>query len=143
MKAISLWQPHATWVAMKWKTIETRTHDRFRSLRGQRIIIHAAQKAEDYRLLGEYLPPMDLVEQQNYTDRVGLQRGRLLCTAKVVIARWAPNIYFDLQEEWNKQGMCEVAGKYLLFLDDIQPLRDMIPFRGRQGIFNVPDELIK
>ena len=48
-----------------------------------------------------------------------------------------------LIEGWDIKAMCEVAGKFCLFLEDIKPLRSRVPFRGRQGIFNVPDELIK
>jgi len=46
---------------------------------------------------------------------------------------------FVEHEEWNRQAMCEVEGKFCLFLEDIKPLTTRIPFRGRQGIFNVPE----
>ena len=39
--------------------------------------------------------------------------------------------------------MCEVGGRYLLFLAEIELLMKPILFCGRQGIFNVPDELIE
>ena len=38
--AITLWQPWATWIAWRWKTIETRGHDRFRRLVGQFASVH-------------------------------------------------------------------------------------------------------
>jgi hypothetical protein len=41
---ITLWLPWAMWVAWGWKTIETRTHNRFQSLVGKLIGIHAALK---------------------------------------------------------------------------------------------------
>ena len=146
MKAISLHQPWATCIAMKWKTIETRTHARFKSLEGQRIAIHAAKKVVPITsFFCECLPldgtHHDILKVNNITRFVEICRGKIVCTARVVKARWAPNIGFDLREKWNKQAMCEAAGKFLLFLDEIEPINP-IPFRGRQGIFNVPDELL-
>jgi len=44
MKIISMHQPMATWVILGWKTIETRLHDRFACLKGQRIGIHSTEK---------------------------------------------------------------------------------------------------
>jgi len=142
MKTISLWQPWATLVALKWKTIETRTHARFQSLlTQQRIAIHAAQKVDGdlSPLFYENLPRMNTVQIENLFLFMEMCRGKVICTAKVVNTRWAPNVDFVEREEWNRQALCEVAGKYLLFLDEIEPLKKMVPFRGRQGIFNVPD----
>lgn len=34
IKCISMWQPWAWWVMRGWKTIETRTHNRFKGLAG-------------------------------------------------------------------------------------------------------------
>jgi hypothetical protein len=41
---ITLWQPWATWVILGWKTIETRTHQNFKSLAGRTIYIHAGKR---------------------------------------------------------------------------------------------------
>ena len=143
MKAITLWQPQASWIALNWKTIETRTHERFKSLEGQRIAIHAAKKVDESEIANRFLPPMDGLGVQNYLTFINICRGKIVCTARVVECRWAPNVGFDLREEWNRKAMCEVAGKYLLFLDEIEPVSRMIPFRGRPGIFNVSDELVE
>ncbi len=143
MKAISLWGPWATWVCMKWKTIETRNHDRFKGLAGQRIVIHATQKIDSSAIINPYLPSdLGPLQIENLWRFVPLCRGKLLCTATVKDAAWAHEIEND-HEELNRKAMCGVSGKFLLFLEDIQPLRDRIPYRGRQGIFNVPDHLIR
>lgn len=141
MKAISLHQPWAIWVAMKWKTIETRTHDRFKSLLGQRIAIHAAKKVDVSALSNRYIPLKDSMLVQNMWLLTKMSGGCVVCTAKVVGHGWMGNTNEIERSAFNKQAMCEVAGKFLLFLDDIQMLRDRVPFRGTQGIFNVPDEL--
>ena len=143
MKAITLWQPWATFVAMKWKTIETRTHERFKGLKGQRITIHAAMKVDKAGIFNDFLPHMNPTQLVNYGLFIDTCLGKVICTATVTDARWAPNVDFVEREEWNKKAMCEAGGKFCLFLEDIKPLKNRIPFRGRQGIFNVPDELIK
>lgn len=44
---ITLYQPWASWVMNGWKTIETRTHDRFKGLAGKKIGIHAGSHFDD------------------------------------------------------------------------------------------------
>lgn len=44
MKAITLWQPWASAIALGYKTIETRSWSAPKALIGQRIAIHAAQR---------------------------------------------------------------------------------------------------
>ena len=144
MKAITLWQPWATFVAMKWKTIETRTHQRFRSLKGQRIAIHAGKRFDITGFRQDYCPSDMNRFLQNYdikefTDRYA---DEIVCTAKVIDARWAPNVDFVERHQWNRKAICEVGGKYCLFLDDIEPPVNRINIRGHQGIFEVPDDWI-
>jgi len=140
MPAISMWQPWATFVCLGWKTIETRTHERLKSLKGKRIVIHATQKVDESAFMNMYYPKsLSMLDAINLTGFVNMNRGRLLCTATVAAARWAPNVQFDEHEEWNKKAMCDVAGKFCLFLEDIEPLRERVPFKGRQGIFYVPE----
>lgn len=40
---ITLYQPWATWIMRGWKTIETRTHNRFACLDHKTILIHAGK----------------------------------------------------------------------------------------------------
>jgi hypothetical protein len=127
---------------MRWKIIETRTHERFKSLVGQRIAIHAAMKVDKAGIFNEFLPHMSSIQLVNYGLFIDICLGKIICTATVNAARWAPNVDFVEREGWNKKAMCGVGGKFCLFLEDIEPLTTRIPFRGRQGIFNVPDELI-
>jgi hypothetical protein len=47
LPCITLWRPWSTWIADGRKTIETRTHDRFRSLVGKRIGITRVHLEED------------------------------------------------------------------------------------------------
>ena len=144
MKTITLWQPWATFVAIDWKTIEARTHQRFKGLVGQRIAIHAARKIDRLSEWVEHVPPgRKVLDGFNLDTLIDMSCGTIVCTATVTAARWAPNVDFVEREEWNSKSLCEVAGKFCLFLEDVKPLKIRIPFRGRQGVFNVPDELIK
>jgi len=52
---ITLYQPWATWIMREWKTIETRTHNRFKSLNGKRILIHAGKKTDKSALSNSFL----------------------------------------------------------------------------------------
>lgn len=148
MKAITLYNPHAQWICMKWKTIETRMHNRFKGLVGGRIAIHAALKIDDAAFFGKHF--MDRMHDsgngplaiQNQLALSRMWRGKVLCTAVITEARWAPNVGFVERDEWNRRAMCEVAGKYCLFLDEIRPLKEPMIYKGRQGIFDVPEELI-
>lgn len=54
MKAITLWQPWATLIAIGAKTIETRSWPAPPALYGQRIAIHAASKLPRYHRFGPY-----------------------------------------------------------------------------------------
>ena len=140
MKAISLWQPWATFVSLEWKTIETRTHERFRGLVGQRIAIHAAKKIDTSGNWRNFLSWENF--QNDATDYLNIKKvsGTILCTATVATARWAPKyVNFPEREDWNKKALCHVAGKFCLFLEDINPIMTRIEVRGRQGIFEVPD----
>ena len=145
MKAISLWQPWATLVALKLKTIETRNHSRFRALAGKRIAIHAAQKWNqdgllvsrllDGRPLGHALP--NIMNIDYWAMRC---RGKIVCTATVNDTMWAEDAAAN-RNELECRALCDVEDKFLLFLGDIKPLAKPFPVRGRQGIFTVPDEL--
>jgi hypothetical protein len=142
MKAISLWQPWATFVTLKWKTIETRDHAGFFSLVGQRIAIHAAKRFDKTAALSlvkyRQLSPMEVINLCTY---IKLNRGKILCTAVVRTAGWSTSFKHP-REELEKQAMCDIEGKYLLFLEGIRPVYPEPVFRGCQGIFNVPDELV-
>lgn len=89
MRAITLYQPWASWVAWGWKSIETRTHDRFRYLVGARIGIHAGPKW-DYNAIREATPWLTEAQLDQH-DRMMRDRlypmGALVATASVASVR--------------------------------------------------------
>ncbi|MBN1104735.1 MAG: hypothetical protein JXL84_15055 [Deltaproteobacteria bacterium] len=149
MKAISLWMPQAAWVCLKWKTIETRNHARFKALVGQRIAIHATQKIDEAAFFNErFLARLaagdtGALGMQNMMMYAHMNRGKILCTAVVEKGLRCPNVDFVEREEWEKAAMCDIRDKYLLLLSDIKALSKPVPFSGRQFPFDVPDELLR
>lgn len=132
MKAISLWQPWASAIALGLKTIETRSWST--KYRGE-LAIHAANRwAGDQR------------EFARIEHMVGRLPARVPLGAIVAVATLSEvRSTYDLRVE---VGPIERIygdyrdGRYGWVLTDIRPLREPIPYRGAQGFFNVPDEVL-
>jgi hypothetical protein len=128
MKCITLWQPWATWIALGWKRIETRTHSRFACLKGQRIAIHAGRKWDKWAFhsAGRWLTD----EQMKATTDV--PSGVVVCTAYVYN-------HIELSPVHSQSALieCKYTKRYGLMLSDVEPLTQPVPARGRQGIWNV------
>ncbi len=129
MKAITIWQPWASLIAMGHKTIETRTHDRFKSLVSQRIAIHAGRKY-DARAYWTIIKGRPLFPRLWELLRENMERpqGCVVCTAFVAAAR-------RLTEADSKAALCPADGLFGLVLTDIEPVDPPIKARGRQGIW--------
>lgn len=133
MKVITLWQPWASWIRLGWKTIETRTHNRFRSLEHQRIAIHAGLRYDrDARRLAEqYLSDDQLDENENDFWMARQPHGAIICTVYVerVAACTPDNASHALIE-------CTVTQRWGLHLRDIYQLRP-IYCKGQRGIWEL------
>jgi|GEM_PF-1774330 len=83
--AISLAQPWATWIAMGWKTIETRRHNRLDRIIGRRIAIHASKTWDSSSLdvAGQYLTTAQIQRHGLMTSRNMYPKGELVCLATV------------------------------------------------------------
>lgn len=145
MKVITLWQPWASFIALGWKTIETRTHDRFKNLEGETIGIHAGNTWDkDWEeLAGPYLTETQLPEVlaiglmfKHYNSR----KGEILCTAHVSDTNWLtePASYNALINCDSKEIGFERFG---LFLGNIKLIKP-IPAKGKQGIWNYDGEIV-
>jgi len=130
LPALSLHRPWAFWVAANLKRIETRSHNRFRGLSGQRIAVHAAQQWDDsaFRIAAPYLDPTLLAQEHELRRSTG---GLILCTALVADARL-------LTPDDSAAALIECrTPRYGLVLTDIVPLPVPIPARGKQGIWRL------
>jgi hypothetical protein len=125
MKAITLKRPWANLIEMGAKTIETRTHNRFRGLVGQRIAIHAGKGWDEYaiRQANEYINIQDW--------QVRGRAGQILCTVEV----WG----FEQLGEWHSKAAlcdCSSGNLYGLFLRNIEYVTDLTVIKGRLGAWD-------
>jgi len=58
---ITLYQPWATWIMRGWKTIETRTHNKFYCLNDKVILIHAGKTTDASAINNPYLTKEQLL----------------------------------------------------------------------------------
>ncbi len=130
MKCITLWQPWATWIGWGWKTIETRTHERFACLVGRRIAIHAGLKWDKEAL--EIASPWINGLQYRDSGSYGHAHGAVVATAFA-------QKHSKLSAEHSRAAMidCKHTDRQGLFLSDINWLSKPIPAKGKQGIWNI------
>ena len=133
MNAITVWQPWAQWIALGWKMMETRWHNRLSILVGQRIAIHAGKKFDE-SAFARALPFMP-TERMECARRMEYPPSRIVCTAQVVGCR-------EMIEPDSVHALCEYhAASYVLILDGLRCLHDPLPCPGKQGIWTVPAEI--
>lgn len=127
LPTLTLWQPWASLIAAGFKTIETRTHDKFAGLKHRRIAIHAGRRyhneADD--MIRRYSAEAMRWMKENLR---GKDSGRILCTAFVLDAR-------PLQPFDSKTALCDAGGLHGLILDRIQVFDFRIIAKGQQGIW--------
>lgn len=151
MKALPLWQPWASLVAINAKRIETRKWAPPVKLIGQRIAIHAT-KTDGHMLLaggGHFRAALDHARATGGLRLVSgrLPFGALIATVVITECREITKPLADAlaachPAEYAFGDYDLSAGPryawYLNYVDSFDP----VPFTGRQGMFNVPDELV-
>ena len=128
MPVITLWQPWASWVAEGWKTIETRNHNKFACLAGQKILIHAGMQWDKRAIIlaWKYMDEMQKVKTAEFT---GI-RGMIICSA------WIDgHILCEEQDEKRTLIECRSVERYGLFLSHIEKIEPPIIIKGKQGIW--------
>lgn len=121
---ITLYQPWATWIMREWKTIETRTHDRFKCLNGRTILIHAGMKTDESAAYNPYLTP-----EQIFYNPDEVVNGCILGSAYV-------DGFSRLCQEHAKEALIEcVTPRFGLFLTNIDVFDEPIPAKGEMGIW--------
>lgn len=132
--AITLWQPWASFIAAGWKTIETRTHNRFACLLGQRIAIHAGKRWDEHwlELAGPYL------SDQQRRKVMDFWRVRSAVVAVATVAGRGQCEYKDSQAALID---CSGGWRFGLWLENVEVLERPLLAKGRQGIwqFNLVD----
>lgn len=139
MKVITLWQPWASFIALGWKTIETRDHDRFKNLVGETIGIHAGNVWDKnwFKLTIPYLTReqrlLTITVHQEFKKGDNEFKGKILCTAKVDATRL-------LLPDDSKDALIYCPDdlynrRFGLFLKDIKPIHH-VAVKGKRGIWN-------
>lgn len=133
MKAISLWQPWASAMALGFKKIETRSWST--NYRGP-LFIHAAKKVIKWPSL--YI--------QKVFDKTAFQPddlpfGQILCQVDLIDCK---KIFIHNQPSGEMERLMGdyTPGRYMWATDNLQTLFPF-PFKGKQGIFDVPDDLVR
>jgi len=139
MKAISLWQPWASLMAMGIKKNETRHWATFN--RGP-LLIHAAKRK----------PPKDELElywhilfNHGYTGGWlwDLPLGAILCRVDLVDCQQIGTENSPVETEIEYHMGNYEHGRFMWITDNLLKLKQPIPWKGAQGFFDVPEEVIR
>lgn len=127
LPVITLYQPWATWIIRGWKTIETRTHNRFSSLNGKTILIHAGQRTDD---ISAAIRNPYLTQDQILYNPDEVINGCILGSVHVYD-------FMALTDHDSKGALidCGTVERFGLFLDQINKFKESIPVKGEMGIW--------
>lgn len=148
MKAISLHEPYASFIMLGWKTIETRLHDKFRSLENQKIIIHRTQTFIMPHQ-ADYFQYMSKEQQDQFVNYWKKETGENVNKLKKLTPKilGTVEVYkFDLlNESHSKLAMvdCKHTKRFGLFLRRPKEFINQIEFKGRQGIFYIRFDIMR
>jgi activating signal cointegrator 1 len=140
MKALSLYQPFATLVVLGKKRCETRGwHTEYRGP----LLIHASRTfPEAARELCRREPVRRLLTDAGIRDSSDLRRGALLGTVHVRNCVPAEEVDVsalrDLEQTLGDFG----PGRWIWVLEQAARLVQPLPYLGRPGVFDVPDDLL-
>lgn len=131
MKAISMWQPWASAIALGLKNVETR---HWATRYTGPIVIHAARRwTEAQREFAAVEHGLGRLPKR-------LPLGAIVATARLMGCRFTQDVRHQLGTIERMYGDY-ADGRYAWFLTDVVALQEPIGYRGMQGLFNVPDDL--
>jgi len=125
LPVITLYQPWATWIMRGWKTIETRTHNRFECLTGREVLIHAGKMTDTSAINNRFLSKSQIIYNP---DEV--VNGAII--GKVFVYQSRKLGYNDSQAALIDCAMTERFG---LFLSRIEKFNEPIYINGERGLW--------
>jgi hypothetical protein len=127
LPVITIYQPWATWIIRGWKNIETRTHERFKSLLHETILIHAGLQTDssDLTINNPYL-----TREQILHDPDEVINGAILGSAYVDACGWLCGDNYE-----NRNALIETKNRYGLFLTNIKKFSSPLLVKGSMGIW--------
>lgn len=139
MKAISLWQPWASAIALGLKRIETRGWRT--NHRGPVAICAAQHRAPELRDIFNDLMDEHRTARLEFADWLSLNYD-LLPFGKVVavvdLARCVPVEQLEYISEMERAFGNYADGRFGWVFDQITQIREPVPVVGRQQLFNLP-----
>lgn len=141
MRAISLWQPWATLVAIGAKRLETRAWEARYS--GPLVIHASARWTREQARLSAAEPFRTALMNAGYSERPSPMRG-LPVGAIVGVVELISSVQIDsasVYPEPERSFGNYTPGRWAWILINARRI-NRIPFRGRQKWFDVPDDLI-
>lgn len=147
-KAISLWQPWATLMALNKKRVETRSwHTNQRGL----VAIHAAKKWNDNLVLtctGKCFGDALGVFREDYDSVINFKKylTELLPFGAIVaigtLAHCEQITSQNSPDDFNEYVFGDYTpGRFMWIFEKIIKLPEPIPYTGRQGFFNVDERV--
>lgn len=135
VKAISLWQPWASAMALGLKKIETRHW--WTSHRGW-TAIHAAKRwqRDEREISAEFADLYGKPELREPPLGVIVAVGRLVDIKR---SESLADTVSDVERAFGNYS----NGRFGWLFEDIRPLPEPLPFTGAQGFFDVPNSLLK
>lgn len=161
MQAISIWQPYASLIAYRAKPYETRHWAPPRALIGRRIAIHAAARRPTRAEVDGLMDDVSTALGRRDWD-LRIPYGAIVCTAVLdaafelgeptggtarpaarvvqrMTSRPMPACFSVLYDDFGDYA----EGRWAWLLRDVEPLNLPVPFKGRQGFFDIDDRLAK
>lgn len=145
LRGLTIWEPYATLIAWGAKKIETRSWSAPKNLIGKPLLIHAAKRfnAETkydvercrYALMHSetFEPPTGPCRSWTIGDTLGC----VLAVSALERCEEAIGEYDELEHEFGDLR----PGRYAWHLCPVFALSRPVPWRGSQGLWNVPTEL--
>jgi len=137
---ITLHQPYAQFIMMGWKIIETRPHNRFKSLEGKTIFIHAGAHWEKnwYQFSGKYMTDDQVRQTVNWSMFKRL-KPQIVCS---VFVKKNAKLNSECESKKALIDCYEKDNRYGLFLINTKVI-DPIIIKGSQGIWHYNLETLK
>lgn len=128
MKAITLWQPWATLIALGEKPYETRSWPT--SYRGK-IAIHASKKWDGETLADFTSPEVWRVMQRRHVRDIDLPLGAIICVGDLTDC--IPTVLVPQNEQ--RLGNF-LPGRFAWKIEHVKVLLNPISIRGQQGLWD-------
>ena len=139
MKALSLWQPWASFMDLGYKTNETRSWAT--NYRGP-LIIHAAKNITAVKDADDILEEGGIdMSKRSVVAGTQWPRGVILCVVDLIDCVPTEKIRDGLTQLERAMGDYS-DGRFAWMTKHVRRIKPAIPYRGMQGLFTIPDEVM-